>query len=372
MKSNGIASRQLRDAAGEGARNLLHNCVNLSAGDRLLIVGEDGPEAFYDKNVCDIIAHEAKALGAETEILIAPITAGPEDFPDIISNAMLNANGTVFLSRIGDQLRFSKLPGSGSKTMCCLPDISYLADTFARSHYQIIREVEAKVSAKLRQAGSYQITCPLGTDLTCEMPAPDHGSEHADARFTPFRVAQFPVMIFAPVCCAAMSGQLALSKWLTSSSTHVIKGSALHLNDVVMANIENGQITGFDGPADETAKVQQHFERVGELVGGNPMAVNSWHTGVNPRAFFIGNPSEHVEFWGDVAYGSPRFTHFHACGADPGDVAITLIDATVAFDGEIMWQDGKFVFIDTPEMRAIARHYDGSEEAFEMRWDIGV
>ena len=43
-----------------------------------------------------------------------------------------------------------------------------------------------------------------------------------------------------------------------------------------------------------------------------------------------------------------------------GDIAISLFDATVAFDGEVLWRDGRFVFMDRPEIRALARDYPGS------------
>ena len=74
-----------------------------------------------------------------------------------------------------------------------------------------------------------------------------------------------------------------------------------------------------------------------------------------------------------VVFASPCYTHFHTCGdTAPGEVAWTFIDATITIGGETCWQDGRFVFLDRPDIRALLADYPGAEDAFEMRRDIGV
>ena len=52
-------------------------------------------------------------MGCTVEIILAaPITPN-EEFPEDLANAMEAADITVFFSRLGDQLRFSPMPGSG-------------------------------------------------------------------------------------------------------------------------------------------------------------------------------------------------------------------------------------------------------------------
>ncbi len=369
--SDDLAIRQKLLHAREGARNLLVNCVAIKPGERVLIVGEDGSDVYYDKAVCNLIAQEAYGLGAHAEVLIAPDTNGPKDFPKCVSYAMQQASCTIFVARLGDQLRFCPLPGNGRKAMCYVPDIDYLADPFARNHYDILRRVNAAMENAIEHAGTYRITCPRGTDLTASL-----GPVSADAppanRMTQFSVELFPVMIFPPVTCAGMSGRLALSHWLTTSSTRKFPDPVLKLDTTVTAHIECGRITRFDGDPAEANRIETHFDRVGGLVGGDPMAVNSWHTGINPRTFYKKQPAQNVEQWADLVYGSPRFTHFHACGSDPGDISIMLLDATISFDGEDYWKDGRFVFLDRPEIAGILNEFQTDREAFEMRWDIGI
>lgn len=352
----------------EGARNLLLNCVQAVPGQDLLIVGEDGPNAHFDPATCSVVADVARSLGMTARVIIAPETRGKEDFPLQVSGAMAVADETIFFTRLGDQVRFCPTPGPGGKTVCYALDPGYLGARFGRTDFRMMKAIEEKLVARIAAAREYRITCPDGSDLVGRLDAlePDQDA------MTPFSVTLFPVMIFAPVTCARMSGKLVLKHWLTSSSTNVYEGSVMHLPSPVVAQIRNGEITGFDGDAELVRRVTAQFERVGAMAGGNPFAVNSWHTGINPNTYYSGRATDDLERWGTVAYGSPRYTHFHACGADPGDIAFTMIDATISFDGKTLWRDGVFSFIDDPEVRALREQFPCSGEPFEMRRDIGL
>jgi len=369
--SDDLIKEQGLRLAREGARNLLVNCAAVKAGEKVLIVGEEGQHAYYDNSVCALIAQEAQRLGAQTEILIAPETNGPEDFPEDVSSAMQTADCSIFVARLGDQIRFCSLPGQGRKAMCYLPDIDYLADPFARNHYDILRRVNSAMEAAIEGASAYRITCPRGTDVIGNLGSVSDQTS-AGNRMTPFSVDLFPVMIFPPLTCTGMSGRLALSHWLTTSSTHKYPDPVLKLDTTVTAHVERGRIVRFEGDAEEVDRTRDHFERIGHIVDGDPMTVNSWHTGINPRTFYKNSPEENVERWGDMVYGSPRFTHFHACGSDPGDISIMLLDATISFDGVDYWKDGRFVFLERPEIAGILSEFGAHKEAFEMRWDIGI
>ncbi len=70
-------------------------------------------------------------------------------------------------------------------------------------------------------------------------------------------------------------------------------------------------------------------------------------------AFFDGDPYADLEHWGTVTYGSPRYTHIHASGHDPGDICIQLFDASISFDEGLFWDNGKFVFLDWAEVQSL-------------------
>ncbi|MEQ8369923.1 MAG: hypothetical protein RIC83_04565, partial [Alphaproteobacteria bacterium] len=370
-------------ALDRAARNLLADCIGLAAGQSLLIVGENGPGRWYDPAVADHLAASARAMGAGATIIMTAITGSAADFPADVTAAMQSADHTLFLSRLGDQIRFCPLPGPGSKTVAYTMTLDYLAG-FGRIPHGLMDAVHDRLVARLATARHVRITCPDGSDLAGDLPAsespaaPQAGPD-APARLTPFTVANFPVSIFPPLSAAGMSGTMALSRWLTSSSTIAYDGSQYLLEPPLAARIEQGRIAGFDGPAAVCARLTAHFERVGAIVGGDPWRVDSWHTGINPSIFATEPPLDDLERWGTVAFGSPRFTHFHLCGSDPGHIASMLIDATITIDDQVLWRDGRFTFLDTPDIQVLKDQWhrrlpdfarDG--DLIAERRDIGV
>lgn len=358
-----------------GARNLLVGCVGLSAGERLLIVREEDPAGFYEPAVSERIGEEARRLGADVRLYPAPPADGPESAVGGLAAAMTGADHTVFLSPIGDRLRFRRTPGEGSKTMCYALDLGLLGADFCRVPHALLCEVHDRLVAALAGTRRWRITCPLGTDVTGAMmptapTAPIAGPTIEGA--LAFTLALFPVMIFPPLSCAGMSGRVVLSRWLTTTATHDYEDGIVRLETPITALIDRGRITGFEGPAEMVRKVTEHHARVGGRFGVDPSAVGSWHTGVNPRTLYAGRAEDDLARWGSVAFGSPRYTHFHTCGDNPGEICWSLFDATISFDGTSYWRDGRFVFLDRPEVRALLSAYPGAERAFEMRWDIGL
>ena len=201
----------------KGAFNLLVNCVGVSRGERVLLIGEDHPQSFFDPGVCHVLADAVSDLGARAQIVMAPQTRGPEDFPMSIARAMRGADHAVFLSRLGNQVRFHDLEGNGTKTMCYLQDVDYFSDPFARVPYGVLADVRALLLDELARVRRCRIECPAGTKLEGPLrPFDEVGSTMTEDFF----VTYFPVMIIPPISARGLRGQLVLSRWLMSTSTH--------------------------------------------------------------------------------------------------------------------------------------------------------
>ena len=349
----------------EGAHNLLLDCVGMERGDGVLLVGEEHARAFFDPVVCQVLAEAVRELGGRPTIVIAPETHGPEDFPDEIVRAMGGMEHTIFVSRLGDQIRFQEVEGRGTKTMCYLHDVEYLRNSFARVPYGIFSEVNDLIQREIALRHHCRITCPRGTDLAGPVLGDDEAMED-------FSVRQFPVMIIPPIGARGLSGRLVLDRWLLSTSTHFYEESLLVLPDRLVAHLEEGRIVAIDGRQEEVARVRRHCENIASRSGGEAFRVHAWHAGTNPSTFFNGRAEDNIEKWADMVFGSPRYTHFHACGTAPGDVAISLFDTTISFDGEEFWKDGRLAFLDRPEVQDLAKRYPGAGSAFELRQDIGI
>jgi hypothetical protein len=354
----------------KGACNLLIGCVGVKSGDEVLLVREDPGAGYYDAAAGDAVEAEVRRLGAQVHSLwtAAPLD-GPEQFPKVVAAAMEQVDHTIFFSRIGDQVRFSSLPGNGTCTMTYALDADYLGSDFCTLPHALMQGVLRGFEAELDQAEEWRITCPLGTDVTGNMTPPAApGAEPSD-----FTLKLFPLAIFRPISCVTMSGRVVLTNWLMATGTHNYEPQVLLLDRPVTAVIEAGRIVDFEGDEALTTKVRDHYARVAEICDIDPGVVHSWHVGIHPKAYYAGAARDDIDRWGNVMFASPRYLHFHTCGDyAPGEIAWSVIDPTVTLDGVPYWQVGRFVFLDRDDVRAVLTDFPGCETAFEMRTDIGL
>ncbi|MDW4551229.1 hypothetical protein R5H32_17875 [Defluviimonas sp. D31] len=336
-----------RDELERGVRNLLQGCARIREGDRVVLVGETGDDLYFDPALCGAVAEIAGRMGMAAEVIMAAPVADATQFPDEVRAAMERADRTIFFSRLGDQVRFSLPEGRAKAVMTYTLDPGYLAAPFATADFVVMKRMHDALLERILAARECRIAGDCGTDLISRI-KPARGDAVAE-----FALELFPVMIFPPVICHEMTGTLAIRHFVTSSSTRAYEDSVLILDEPIMARVEASRMVAFHGPDDLVARLKTQLERAAALTGGDPYRINSWHTGINPGTYFKGDPYADLELWGTVAYGSPRYTHMHAAGRDPGDAAFHLMDLTIAFDGEVLWDRGRFIFLDRPEIQAM-------------------
>ncbi len=363
------ADTSREEAMRAGARNLLLGCAGVETGDHVLLVREDARHGYYHDDAADFVADEATALGARVHSLRTPRIDGPEHFPSLIAGAMEGADHTIFFSRIGDQLRFDALPGPGTKTMTYAVDGGYLGSGFCTVPHGLMVELLDLFHAALDGFREWRVTSANGTDASGQCAA----SPVKQSRATEFTLRLFPVMIFRPISCASMTGRVVLDRWIASTNTHIHDPHAVILSGPVAMVVEGGRIAAFEGARSAVGEARGFYDRGSSKLGLDADVIHSWHTGINPQTFYPYPPEENLTKWANMVFGSPRYTHFHTCGDyAPGEISWPLIDATVSFDGEDYWRDGRFLFLDRPEVRALLDKYPGAARAFEMRTDIGV
>ena len=353
-----------------GISNLLDRCIGIKPQQRLLIIGEPERTGYYEDGICELIAKQAKSNKADVTVIKPSIVSGPNDIDPCVSEAIGQADHTLFLSRLGDQIRFSEVHGTGSKTICYTLDQELLGTAFATVPWDLFKQIHDRLLARITDAQSYRITCPLGTQLTGQVKT--KAEQTTDTAITEFTVEPFPVLIYPPLQCTELNGQLVLDRYLASTSINDIDNNHLKLERPVIARIEQSRIVDFEGDANTVASVKTQYHRVGELAGGDPFVVNSWHTGIYPKTFYSRPIDDDVQRWSDLAFGNARYTHFHTCGDNPGNIATAMFDATISFDDQVFWEAGRFVFLDQPEQQELLAQYPDHPDAFSMRWDIGI
>lgn len=352
-----------------GAENLLANCIGVKPGESVLIVKEQDDQNYYDHFVPGYVSQRAAKMGALTSEIIVPFVDGPDDVPGDLNEAIKGADHTIFFARIGDQLRFSTMEGDGTRTMCYALNREFLGSEFCTVPHKLLNNVLAKLEQELSQVKEWRITCPQGTDVqgTCET---QRLNSKGRAGFTLFN---FPIGTFKPISCKSMQGKVALSKWVTPSGLHRYEPDSLVIEKAVEAIVEQGRIQRFEGDAGQVKKIEAHYDAVSSKFDIDPWVVHSWHAGTNPKTFYDEYPVKDLWRWGNLTFTSPRRVHFHTCGDfAPGEIAWSVFDATVEFDGRIYWDKGEFVFLQREDIQEMLKEYPGFEGAFRARTDIGV
>lgn len=355
----------------QGARNLLSACAGVRSGDYVLLIGEPLELGVYDDGLAPFIASETERLGARAEIIRPELAEGPESVSGDLFDRIAATDHTIFLSRIGDMLRFNPLPGGGSKTMCYALNLELLGSAFGTLPYPFLFEVRRRLVGRLAAARSYTIRSPLGTDLSMTLPEESRYGQNDD-----FTVKNFPWMIVPPISASALNGRMVLSNALTSTSIHLYDDAVIPLRDTVVFDVEMGRITGIAGHGkagygELAARIRAQFARVADLFGGEALIVNSWHAGINSETFFSCSALSDLDRWSAISFGSPRYLHFHMCGHAPGDICGQMFDCEIAFDDVPIWQGGRLVFLDLPENRDLLEAFPGIELP-ALPHDIGI
>ena len=351
-----------------GATNLLVGRLHVQAGDKVLIVREID-EHLYRREVADVVANSAGNLGAEITVLSEPLITNSADFPVSVARAMQHADHTIFLSRLGDYVRFLELPGNGSKTTCYIYNEDQLGSAYATLPDQLMVSLRDRLESELLAANHWRITCPLGTDIkgSFSWASLDGGTDDE------LLVSLFPVSTFKPVPCGNANGTVALSRWLMPGGSTKLDNQTLSFPGVVHCTVSDGLITDFNGDKPSADQVSRHYDYIADTLRINRNRVHSWHLGINPQTFFPTDAENDLDTWSALSFASPRYLHFHTCGDEPpGEVAWSLFNCTVEIDDQPYWTHGNCCWLERDDNKALINQYPHAAVLFEPSMCIGV
>lgn len=344
-----------------GIDNLLFNCMEVQIGQRLLIVGEKNRSDYYSDTLADSIAEHARAKLLDVEVVDAPFMEDATDFPADIRTAMEGTQHTLFVARIGDQVRFTELPGKCTKTMCYALDEEAFRTEFCSADYRFFLELKRMLDRAFVGEHPVTITCPAGTRLVGTSPPEQSIDDDGDVT-----VNRFPMTVFKPVSAGCFSGTLALSRWLCVTGSHFYQPDGVLIDGVVLAQVQGGRITDLDGDAKDVDRVRRHYDYVAEKYGIDRDVIHSWHAGFHPQNGYGGLAADNLTRWSGTAFGNPRYLHFHTCGNyAPGEICISVFDPTITVGGTEFWCNGRFVFADRPDVRQLMRRHPGTQQLYE-------
>jgi hypothetical protein len=317
-----------------GARNLLVNCAQCRVGERLLIAFEPEGYGYFDADVLRHVEDEARSLGLDVKLTDVGFEPTRRQLPPDLVRLIAEHDIVLFLSRLGDQLRFSDLPEGPRYVVCFAWNSHLLGSLFGCSDYEALCEVKHGIDNAIMEASRIVITCPNGTEVVGRVP-----DSTADPQDTTVR--RFPMSVFSPVPAGLFSGRVALGGFLTGTGSRYYDNYSIEFEGPVFARFDTGRLSGFDGAAADVAKANAHCDRVANLFNLDRNFVHSWHAGIHPGCGFPWDMRQNYERWGGAAFGNPRVLHFHTCGAyPPGEISWNVFDPTIALDGVRLWDNG--------------------------------
>ena len=332
-QKDGMGHYDITEAAKLGAFNLLAGCAQAQAGERLLIVREPAGLGYYAPGLAGLVADVGRDMGLRVSMVDAPFMPEAPTLPDDLRARMEQADVTLFLARLGDQLRFASMP-KGRAIVCFAVTEGLMASAYGTADHGVFVALKNVVNQALCSARHVRVTCPAGTDFSG---APDMGDVEDTS------VLRFPVSVFAPVPGGAFSGRVALPGFLAGTGSRYYSDYMVRFDGPVLALFSAGQLTGFEGSAPDVARANTHYSQIAGRYDIERNRVHSWHAGIHPGCGYGWDAFETMERWSGVAFGNPRILHLHTCGADaPGEISWNVIDPTIEIDGIKMWENGVF------------------------------
>lgn len=319
----------------KGVRNLLINCAECVPGQKLLIVYETENDGYYDPELANEILRVAGELNLQTELFGVPILRDVCDPSPSLSAKLKAADCTLFLARMGDQLRFRESDAAMNQIISYVLNRDMLASPFGTVDYRAFEALKVLINSSISSASQVHVTCPAGTNFKGKVANFLHiGGDTTRKRF--------PISVFTPIPAIDFSGRIAQNGFLTGTGSHFYSPWSCELRDTLFVNFEGSKITHFEGSQRDIEAAKKHYEFVGNKYNIDTYHVHSWHAGIHPGCEYKERAGNHFERWSGGAFGNPRILHFHTCGDyPPGEISINVLDPTIQIDGVSVWDNGK-------------------------------
>ena len=309
--------------------------IKAKKGDKILIVAEDPDLGWYDQRVVDLVLLEGKKLG----LIITVISTGPPENSEKekILNLLKEHDITIFLARVGDQIRFTNLK-TQSKVVMCYSRTGYsLESNFGSINHQAMVEMKEATDKVFLRSKYAKITCPLGTSLEGKIKIND------EKIISDVTISRFPMVVPRPIEAYTFSGQVVLSNYLTPTGSKVYSPAYLKLDETVTAQIRNGMIETFLGDSKVVKKVKDHYKMVASEFNLEKNIVHSFHAGLHPGCTYEKPKTIDPDHWSNTVFANPNYLHFHTCGNyAPGEICWMVSNQTILFDNVALWKKGRF------------------------------
>ena len=358
---------EFAEDASKAVENLLLNCAGGHPGQSFLIVHEPADEKFYDPALPEVVAEKARDLGFVVDLQEIPFKKEVRDPSSELTDAMTSADHTLFLARLGDQIRFRDIKQTDGKMISYALDQDMLVSNFGTADYRGFEALRDLINNAIVNAEEIHVTCAAGTDFKGYIKDP--GEELLDVT-----LKRFPMSIFAPVPARHFKGKIAQVGFLTGTGSQYYTPYVCEIEKILFIEFDGNGIIGFSGSETDISNAEGHYNFVANKFRIDPYFIHSWHAGMHPACSFSVPASENFERWSGAAFGNPRLLHFHTCGQyPPGEISINIVDPTIIVGGQAVWEQGSLYPERLPGGAKILDSYPSLKRVFqEPSRDIGL
>jgi len=341
----------------EGAYNLLVNCGQACAGERLLLCYEQESLDFYDRAIVEDVCACAQEIGLEVMPYVLDFDPVIDTVPAQLAAAIAAADLTVFLARLADQMRFGRFKSDQRTILSYALNSASLASPFGTVHYKASLALKQVIDTAVFGASEVVVTCKVGTYFKGKISASPDGGD--------VNLRRFPMLVNTPAPASGFAGRIALPGFLVGTGSKYYHPFGVTFDAPLFAVFEGNTLLGFEGQKSDEDKANQHLDMVAGRFEIDRNFVHSWHLGIHPKCYFDGVAVDQFESWSGSAFGNPRLLHVHTCGAyAPGEVCWNVVDPTLVADGVTIWEDGVLLPERVPGGREVLAEYDDLRRAF--------
>ena len=317
---------------------MLFTCGGVANSARVLVVCEPKGLGYYDDVLGHALRHACHELGLEAKLTVTDFEPESTELPAALVKAMAAFDLTVFLARIGDQVRFIPLPDGARAIVSYALSIKAMRSPFGTAHHKTLVAIKALIESQMADA-MVRITCPNGTEISGTADGGSNGISDASGEVT---IRRFPMLVPRPVLASRFSGRAALCGFLIGTGNSYYEPYAIEFDGPLFAHFEKGQIVTFEGSKKDVERADRHYDHISARFGVERNFVHSWHAGIHPACTYHGKAADNYKAWSGSAFGNPRLLHFHTCGAQPpGEISWNIVDPTISINGINVWENGE-------------------------------
>lgn len=357
-----------------GARNCAINYGGVKEGDQVVILAGFAPNV--DEIVVKALAAVCTEAGAEVQIVftkrllntwwesLSPAVRAAIGAADVVLQCVTSIGKTHLLDLM--------LNNKTRRIRNYATDMVLMCSDWARWPVEVQDMVELKVNGRLKSSNEYRITTPAGTDVAGRI-AKTIRPWRVDNKRSGGMNVSFPPSVFRAQESEGANGVIAVQGTYPWGARRYGLPET-YFESPVMLTVENNYVTNVAGGW-EADRYRQAIEDNASKIGERAYWIDSWHSGMSPKAFTSFAPKTDADRWDHVMHNHENWFHFHVGGLSVKDTSgdahqhVEHINAvgrnsTVYLDGEIMAVNGRLWIWDDPEIVKIAAGYGTPESLF--------